>query len=278
MYYTKASAFKTFMEFEKSVDELSMEVEKLSRNADSMSPTLIRSSVRRIKRRFQEISRSDVEPYLDMIDGALKIEFQNRAVEAISKLDSARKDLYDLEGSASPSPSPEYKTESSLEGIRRAYAFIKREYLSSDIDMMLDEVKKLERDINKLDFEYLEEGDYDEMLQIKNDISSIKRTLLGTKKSEKYGPYLEAPMRELVYKYSGILNHERINQRAATILDFIEDPERIDLYEPAIKRIMSKKMTAKEFKTFMDSVLTARENMQKFESLKDYTNRKNALS
>ncbi|HPI81626.1 MAG TPA: hypothetical protein PK122_00135 [Candidatus Paceibacterota bacterium] len=276
--YSKNQAYRIFIIVGQELKEFEQSLSRFLEDADSMPLNLKRSRIRKLKNQLEKINLKNLDYFLDHIKGTSYYdEFKEEADEMISKADEMEEKLY-AAGQDEPVEEEPSKDNSNLEDIRNRYNFIKREYGSSDIDTMIAELKKLDREIGRLDFEYLEEGDYDEMLQIRNDVSSLKKILEGVKKSEKYGPYLKEPLKELVEKYSNILNKDRIAARVATIIDFIEDPEIIEIYEPSIKRIISKKMTAKEFRAFEDSVLTARKNYQKFESLKDYNNWRNAIS
>ena len=89
------------------------------------------------------------------------------------------------------------------------------------MDAIIPEVKKLERDLSRLDFAELEEGDYDEMLQIKNETTILRKKLIGLQKSEKYGPYLEAPLEELLDEQNPTGSSKWTEQKLVNILQFI---------------------------------------------------------
>jgi hypothetical protein len=157
-----------------------------------------------------------------------------------------------------------------IESIKTTYNLLKKEVNTMDIDVAINDTKRLEREIDKLNFAELPEGDYDDMLEIKNDISKIIKTFQGVQKSEKYGPYLESPMYDLILHNITNGSKDAAKTRTATILDFIEKPERIDIFEPPIKRIIAKKMTPKEFKQFYQSIITMKEGNREFESFDSY--------
>jgi hypothetical protein len=69
-------------------------------------------------------------------------------------------------------------------------------------------------------------------------------------KSEIYGPYFKNALYDLFLNNITLGNKNKAEHLANKIADYVEDPEKIDLFEPAIKRIISKKMTPKEFRTF----------------------------
>ncbi len=274
MYQTKGEAYKNFRNTEEAIIAFEDQFNRFLDDAESMSPALTKSHIRRLKRNLDKIDLADFESYLGMIEGEFHTEFSERAQRSIAKVDEFETAMYDLESSASPSavPKPD-KSETLMDQIRSKFQFVSKEYLDSDLDAIIPEVKKLERDLSRLDFAELEEGDYDEMLQIKNETTALRKKLIGLQKSEKYGPYLEAPLRELVDGQNPTGGKDWTEQKLITILQYIEDPDHIDMWEPAIKRIIAKKMSRKEFKTFWDSVFSAMSVKESFESIINYNDR-----
>jgi hypothetical protein len=157
-----------------------------------------------------------------------------------------------------------------LNYIRDKYKFLQKQLDSADTAQIVKDARRLENILSRLNFEDLAEEDYQEIVDIKNDVSKMIINLQGVEKSEKYGPYINAPLVELIANHITLGNREIAESKAAAILDFIEAPERIDMFEPAIKRIIARKMTPKEFKAFYNSIMSMISGSRKFESFEYY--------
>jgi len=273
MYYTKAEAYQIFRKTEEDIENFEISFNKFADDAESMSPSSLKSGIKRLRRSMEKINLNNLDPYLEMQKGSVNsAELEERVNLSKSKMAEFENLLNDMDNSIFNEPAKDDsddKIQSGISDIKNNFEFIKKQYGSSDMDTTISELKKLDREIGRLDFAELEEGDYDDMIQIRNDVASLKRNMIGVQKSEKYGPYLKTPIAELIDKYIS-LPPKKKEGRTAAFLDFIEDPANIEMWEPAIKRIIAKKMTAKEFRTFYDAIQTAMRGADTFESFEDY--------
>jgi hypothetical protein len=241
-----------------------------------MSEQQIKSQSQKILNRISKIDLDILDECLAAMKGYL---VYNRAKEEAIKMRAdiitIKNFIYslksntknNLDDSDNVSLTPRDK---KLDYIRDKYVFLQKEVETADTATLIRDARRLENTISRLNFEDLPEGDYQEMADIKNEVSKMIKTFQGIEKSEKYGPYILEPLIDLIANTITLGNREAAEQKAATILNFIEDPERIDMFEPAMKRIIAKKMTPKEFKIFFTSIYSMIKGERKFESFAKY--------
>jgi hypothetical protein len=261
-------AYKLFLTFVDDVEKIEILYNNLKQDIDGLSSAQFISQSRKILNALNKLNIIDVKDALNILKKhPVYAEFKREYNKINNKINDIKDFIYsqDIQGNKKPA---EKKSKADI--VRSKFDFLEKQIDSVDIETAIKDAKALEREVSRLDFEELPEGDYDDMVSIKNNLSKIINVYQGVEKSEKYGPYIEAPLIELIANNITLGNEEKAKAKAATILDFIEDPDRIDMFEPAMKRIIAKKMTAKEFKTFYDAVATQISSQNKFQSFKDY--------
>jgi hypothetical protein len=276
-------AYEEFKKLEKQVNEVRAIYNHLKSDIASMSDGQIKSQVTKILNRITKIDFDLINDYLEALKSYLIYDdLKLKAEEILKDIDEIKEYVYSLKKEEiKPEPKPEPKPEedttvphaNKLDIIRDKYTFLQKEIDASDTDAVIKDAKRLDTLLSNLNFEDLPEGDYEEMFKIKNEVSRIIKNLVGVEKSEKYGPYIMAPLIELIANIYTLGNKAKAEQKAATLLNFIEDPERIEMFEPAIKRIIAKKMTPKEFRTFYESTKAMIRGEKKFESFGKYKER-----
>lgn len=275
-------AYKILKKIQKQVDEIKTIYSHLKSDISVMSDGQIRSQVTKILNRISKINISLIDECVDSLEGYLifeKVKKQGQTINydineiknfiySISeKKDEKIEDFEDEETKDNP-------LNKKLDLIRDKYKFLEKEIgTAEDTQAVIKDAKRLENALSRINFEDLPEGDYEEMYNIKNQVSKMIKSLSGVEKSEKYGQYLKTPLIKLLSDNITSGDKEKAEIKAITIIDFIEAPERIDMFEPAIKRIIAKKMTPKEFKTFYKSVMTMISGERKFESFGEYKRR-----
>ena len=255
--YSKPEAYRLFSKFEDEVEKIKVMFQNLKDDLNDMPPEQLRSSARKILSLLNKLDFNEVEQYLEALKGFADLPTLIKTYEKISDdVENMKHELFSLVEKKKQEVQQTQKPykKSKIEQIKSRYKFLKKEIDVMDIDVAIDDAKSLEREVSRLDFAELPEGDYNEMIEIRNDLAKTIKIFQGVEKAEKYGPYLEAPLLKLVSEI--IMNKEKAEKRTAGILDFIEDPERIEMFEPAIKRIIARKMTPKEFKQFYETIIS----------------------
>jgi hypothetical protein len=280
---TAQEAYKTFNKIHSKFEEIRTIYSHLKADIDVMSDSQIKSQVTKILNR---ISKIDLDLISDCVESLSKYliydDVKKQSYQISADIDEIKNFIYSLKGTKKEAilePNDEDELEKStpldkkVDYIRGKFNFLQKEMDSSDTPTIIRDAKRLENTLARLNFEDLPEGEYEEMVDIKNNVSKMIRSLQGVEKSEKYGPYILTPLVDLIAHNITLGNEEKAKEKAAAILNFIEDPERIDMFEPAIKRIIAKKMTPKEFKTFYQSITSMMTGEKKFESFKNYKDR-----
>jgi hypothetical protein len=275
------SAFETYRaitKLEKQVEEIKALYNNLKSDTEMMSPAQINSQRKKI---LQKISRIDLE-LLDENVESLKSyiiysQVKEKAEDFKNTIEEIKKYAYSLEDEKEVEQDDEeienVPENKKVNLIRDKYKFLQKLVDTANTETVVKDAKRLESLISRINFEDLPEGDYEEMVNIKNEVSEMINNLEGIEKSEKYGPYILEPLIDLFASIYTLGNKEKAEAKAATVLNFIEDPKHIKMFEPAIKRIIAKKMTPKEFRTFYDSIKTMMRGEQKFESFANYKGR-----
>lgn len=271
-----SEAYKEYSKIQKQLDEVKTIYNHFKSDIKVMSEQQIKSQSQKILNRISKINLNTLDQCLEAMKGYLVYE---RAKEEADKMRSdiitIKNFIYSLKengaitsGDANDiSSTPRDK---KLDYIRDKYIFLQKQVETADIETLIRDARRLENTIARLNFEDLPEGDYQQMVDIKNEVSKMIRTFQGIEKSEKYGPYILEPLIDLITNTITLGKRDIAEQKAATILNFIEDPSRIDIFEPAMKRIIAKKMTPKEFKIFINSVYSMMKGEKKFESFANY--------
>lgn len=255
--YSKPEAYRLFSKFEDEVEKIKVMYQNLKDDLNDMPLEQLRSSARKILSLLNKLDFNEVEQYLEALKGFADLPALRKTYEKISAdVENMKHYLFSLVEKKKQEKAQVQKPykKSKIEQIKSRYNFLKKEIDVMDIDVAIDDARSLEREVSRLDFAELPEGDYNEMIEIRNDLAKTIKIFQGVEKAEKYGPYLEAPLLKLVSEI--IMNKEKAEKRTAGILDFIEDPERIEMFEPAIKRIIARKMTPKEFKQFYQTIMS----------------------
>lgn len=270
-----AEAYKEFSKLQKQFEEVKTIYNHLKSDIKVMSEQQIKSQSQKILNRISKIDLDILDECLEAMKGYLVYE---RAKEEADKMRSditiMKNFIYSLkENGTKISDSDDISStprDKKLDYIRDKYVFLQKEVETADTATLIRDARRLENTIARLNFEDLPEGDYQEMVDIKDEVSKMIRTFKGVEKSEKYGPYILEPLIDLIANTITLGNREAAEQKAATILNFIEDPAHIDMFEPALKRIIAKKMTLKEFKIFVNSIYSMMKGEKKFESFANY--------
>jgi len=153
-----------------------------------------------------------------------------------------------------------------IDNIMDDYKFVKEnEFDINTEDIVLSKIKTIENTINKMNLSDLKEEDYINIIKIKADSTKIKKEILGSIKSKKYGPLLKSALEDLMKKYSIIFNTypydtEKQQEKFNEIVDFLDLPKILDFYESIIKRIINRTISEKAFRAFMESIQNAMKN------------------
>jgi hypothetical protein len=271
-------AHKTITQTEKQFREIITLYNHLKSDTNVMSSTQINSQIRKILQRINKIDLKLIDECLESLKRSLIYDQTKEKIDShLSTMDEIKKYVYSLQNQDEEEDEedvnmPENK---KIKLIKDKYAFLQKSAATSNTSSVIKDAKRLENLISRINFEDLPEGDYEELLHIKNDVSNIIETYIGIEKSEKYGPYIMEPLMELLEKTKTLGSKQKSEQRAAWLLNFIEDPKNINMFEPAIKRIIARKMTIKEFNTFYDSVVSMINSRKQFESFNNYKNKYN---
>jgi hypothetical protein len=274
-------SYEFFKKLEKQLNEINSLYNNLKADINRMSAGQIKLQTSKLLHRITKINLDEVNDYVKQATGyGIQDAMRKKGKEVENTIKKVKDFIYSLKEPEKSQEEIETQTEDrttpldkKLDYIRDKYAFLQKEMDTTDTATVLRDAKRLENILARLNFEDLPEGDYEEMVNIKNDVSKMIRTLQGVEKSEKYGPYIHTPLVDLISNVFTLGNREKAETKAATLLNFIEDPERINMFEPAMRRIIAKKMTPKEFKTFYKSAISMMRGERKFESFGDYMDR-----
>lgn len=270
-----AEAYKEFSKLQKQFEEVKTIYNHLKSDIKVMSEQQIKSQSQKILNRISKIDMDILDECLEAMKGYLVYERAKEEADKMrSDISTMKNFIYSLKGDTSDTTEADdissTPRDKKLDYIRDKYVFLQKEVETADTATLIRDARRLENTIARLNFEDLPEGDYQEMVDIKDEVSKMIKTFKGVEKSEKYGPYILEPLIDLIANTITLGNREVAEQKAATILNFIEDPAHIDMFEPALKRIIAKKMTPKEFKIFVNSIYSMMKGEKKFESFANY--------
>jgi len=254
-------AHKKFKDISNKVDEIYSIYMMLKSDIDEMTDTQIRSQVRKILNRLPNVSDYAIDQALDslksfLIYGRLKVQSD----EMKRKISEVKSFVYSLD-----KDTPEV-SDKKIQEIKDRYNYIKKNEDTQDLDSLIKYAKITENALLRLNFEQLSEEDAKELGNIKSDLASLIKNFEGVQKSRKYGPYLYEPIYRLASETYAKRNPEKAESITATILDFIERPDKIEMFEPYIKRLINKRMKGPEFVRFYKSVMSMRGGEKKYES------------
>ena len=141
----------------------------------------------------------------------------------------------------------------------------------SENSTILKDATRLENLLSRVSYENLTEADFEELVNMKNSVADTVKTLRSIEKADKYGPYLRAPLFKMIIQYVTRGDKDEAHKLTDAAIDFIEEPGRIEMFEPAIKRIIAQKMTQVEFNKFYNIIESGiKRNKGKFESFSSY--------
>jgi hypothetical protein len=273
------NAYAFFEKFESQFFEIRSLYYHLKKDHEKLSEKQLKVQINKILNRITKLDFDKVEENLDILS---KHAIHDDMIEFVSNvkklLEEVKRFIFALQQEEPIEDEDQNISKvKQLDLIRDKYKFLEKQIDSADTETLIKDAKRIENLLARINFEDLPEGDYEELVNIKNDISQKIKTFQGIQKSEKYGPYLLDALSELISHYYTLGSKEKADSRAAGIVDFIENPARIEMFESVIKRIIAKKMTAKEFKRFYDAVLSMMSGERKFESFNSYKNTYNEL-
>ena len=270
----KLEAYKLFSRFEDDVEDIRTMYRNLKSDLQDTPPAQVHATASKILSLINRLDFGKNQEYLDALEGFVGLADMVESDEKIrEEAAEMKRELFPLAEAPKKEEKPVPTKKSKTESIRSRFAVVQKEAENMDIGVAIDDIKRLQRDVGGLDYAELPEEDYDDMVKMRNDLSKMLATYQGVEKSEKYGPYLKEPMVDLVVHYVTNGSRDIGEKKALRILDFVEDPERIDMFEPAIKRIIARKMTAKEFRSFYQSIVSMARDERKFESYSSYNER-----
>lgn len=254
-------AHKNFKNIAKKVDEIYSIYMLLKSDIDEMSEAQVKSQTRKILNRLPQVSDYIIDEYLQQLERFLIYKrLKSEAQEMKEKIKEVKSFIYSLD-----EDTPEI-SEKRIQDIKDRYTYIKKNENTEDLDTLIKYAKITENLLLRLNFEQLDKEDAKELSTIKSELSQLIRTFEGVQKSRKYGPYLYGPIYKLASETYARRNPEKAESITATILDFIEQPDKIQMFEPYIKRLISKRMKGPEFVRFYKAVMSMRKGEQQYES------------
>lgn len=271
--------YKSILKLEQQINEIVALYNNLKADKDIMSPAQIKSLARKITQRIIKIDVNNLDDKVEALRSYIAYDEVKKKVEKFKRsIEEIKRYVYSIDDSKEYEEEQENVPENKkVSLIRDKYRFLQKLIDTASTETVIKDAKRLESLISRVNFEDLPEGEYDEMVQIKNEVAELISNLEGIEKSEKYGPYIHDPLVDLIANIYTLGNRERAENKAAAVLNFIEDPKRITMFEPAIKRIIAKKMTSKEFRTFYESIMSMIKGERTFESFATYRGRNEYL-
>lgn len=271
--------YKSILKLEQQINEIVALYNNLKADKDIMSPAQIKSLARKITQRIIKIDVNNLDDKVEALRSYIAYDEVKKKVEKFKRsIEEIKRYVYSIDDSEEYEEEQENVPENKkVSLIRDKYRFLQKLIDTASTETVIKDAKRLESLISRVNFEDLPEGEYDEMVQIKNEVAELISNLEGIEKSEKYGPYIHDPLVDLIANIYTLGNRERAENKAAAVLNFIEDPKRITMFEPAIKRIIAKKMTSKEFRTFYESIMSMIKGERTFESFATYRGRNEYL-
>lgn len=252
-------AHKKLKEISTKVIEIYSIYNLLKSDINRMSQIQIDSCVRKILNKLSIINEHNIDELLEILKPYLiyeRINFQ--LTQTKKQIKEIKSFIYSLNISST--------SNKKLQEIKDRYHYIKKNEDNQDLDYLIRYAKITQSLILKLNFEQLSEQDNKELFDIKAYLTSLIKTLQGIYKSRKYGPYLYDPIYDLVSKNITKQDPEKTKYITTIIIDYIEQPDKIDIFERYIKRIIEKKITYTEFIKFYKSVLSMKKGEKIYES------------
>jgi len=267
---TAKEAYSNFEKISKQVTEVKTLYSHLKSDAKMMNEKQLKSQALKLLNRINKIDLDALKVSVQALKNYVVFDDVKEAEQLInSTLTSIKEYLYTLQDTESDIE----VTPSAIEGIKKKYDFLQKMVNDglAENDTILKDAIRLDSVLGRVSYEDLSEEDYEQLVKMKNDVSDIVKTLKSVEKSDKYGPYLRSPLYGLIIKYISRGDADEAKNLTDDAIDFIEEPGRIEMFEPAIKRIIAQKMTQAEFNKFYTTIEAGlKRGKSKFESFNSY--------
>jgi len=265
---TVQEAYATFEKISKQIAEVKTLYNHLKEDASKMDERQQKSQAQKLLNRITKIDVDALNTSVQALRNTVVYEDVKDATKNLEKTISTIKDyLFGLQSSDEEEVQP-----SEIEGIKKKYDFLQKMINNgiAENSIILKDATRLDNILSRVKYENLSEEDYDVLVDMKNYIADTVKTLKSIEKSDKYGPYLRSPLYGLIVKYVSRGDAEEAKKLTDDAIDFIESPGRIEMFEPAIKRIIAQKMTQGDFNKFYSTIESGLRRGKKFESFNSY--------
>jgi hypothetical protein len=265
---TVQEAYTTFEKISKQIAEVKTLYNHLKDDASKMDERQQKSQAQKLLNRITKIDVDALNTSVQALRNTVGYEDVKDATKNLEKTISTIKDyLFGLQSSDEEEVQP-----SEIEGIKKKYDFLQKMINNGTAEnsIILKDATRLDNILSRVKYENLSEEDYDVLVDMKNYIADTVKTLKSIEKSDKYGPYLRSPLYGLIVKYVSRGDAEEAKKLTDDAIDFIESPGRIEMFEPAIKRIIAQKMTQGDFNKFYSTIESGLRRGKKFESFNSY--------
>lgn len=261
-------AYTYFEKTIKQYDDVKNIFNHLKDDISNMESNQIKSQSNKI---LNKILKIDIERLREVVQILEKTiiggDIKRGESTIINGIKNIKSYLYNLDDDREKS-----KPESEISLIKQKYDFLQKMINDGQVDnsVILKDTNIIDKMLSNIKYENLSEDDYDVMVDMKNYVSDLLKTLKSIEKADKYGPYIRKPLYSLIVKYVTRGDGDEAKKLTDNALDFIESPGRIEMFEPAIKRIIAQKMTQQEFNKFYNIIESGVKNSRKFESFNSY--------
>ena len=273
---TAQDAYKTFEKISKQINEIKVLYNHLKNDSELMNDKQLKFQSRKILNKISNVDIDELKECVNFLkEYVVYDEIKKTSSTLINNLNKIKDYLYSQEETESDIE----VTPNAIESIKHKYEFLQKmvDDGSAENSIIIKDANRLDNLLSRINYENLSETDYEELVNMKNSVADIIKTLKSIEKSDKYGPFLRSPLYKLIYSYITRGNEEEAKKLTNDALDFIENPNmsNIEMFEPAIKRIIADKMTQPEFNKFYNMIESGiKRSKGKFESFNSYINGK----
>lgn len=266
---TAQEAYNTFEKINKQITEVKTLYSHLKEDASKMDERQLKSQAQKLLNKITKIDVDALNVSVQALKNTVVFDDVKDSSKNLEKTISTIKDyLFGIQ----QSEDEEEVQPSEIEGIKKKYDFLQKMINdgTAENSIILKDATRLDSLLSRVKYENLSEEDYDVLVDMKNYIADTVKTLKSIEKSDKYGPYLRSPLYGLIIKYVSRGDAEEAKKLTDDAIDFIEAPGRIEMFEPAIKRIIAQKMTQGDFSKFYSTIESGLRRGKKFESFNSY--------
>lgn len=254
---TAYEAYLELIKYNKPIKSIDALYSNLVNDIDLMQPKQIKMLANRILTRVSKINTNEIENLIATTKNSL---FYDKSKDTgdyfIEKIQTIKEYLYSVLTPETNEETSEVENKKVNE-VKSKYEFLQKMINSADSSMVsvLKEAKRLDNLISRVNFEDLSDDEYNEILEIKNEVDTQIQELEGLVVAERYQNLIKQPLIDTTAHIITLGNKAKAEIEVNKLLDIIQAPPYAAMFEPMVRKIISRKVKPTEFKTFFYMVM-----------------------